>query len=118
MKSVITFAENVLAHGRDRYRAEPTPLLADGIEVRTGEHLRWGNLPGPAAPISNLACQQNLLRTLTALTDLTGEPRYREAAEAALRYHFAHYLDPGGLLQWGGHRFLDLETLCADRAGG
>ena len=59
----------------------------------------------------DLASQQNLFRTLTGLTRLTGEPRYRAAAEAATRYHLDHLRDKSGLLFWGGHRFIDLHTL-------
>jgi hypothetical protein len=36
MKTVIKFAENVLQYGRDRYRKNPSPLLADGINIDTG----------------------------------------------------------------------------------
>jgi pectate lyase len=111
MKTVIEFAENVLQYGRDRYRAEPTPLFADGINVFTGEHLRWLTPGEPPAVVSNLACQQNLFRTLVALTGLTGDERYRDAAKAAIRYHFDHLADSSGLLHWGGHCFIDLATL-------
>ncbi len=105
------FADHVLEHGRDRYRANPTPLFADGINVETGAHVQW-ILPGnKGVVISDLACQQNLFRTLTALSNLTGDPQYKDAAKAAIRYHFDKLADPGGLLQWGGHRFIDLETL-------
>ncbi len=105
------FADHVLEHGRDRYRPNPTPLFADGINVETGDHVQW-ILPGnKGVTISDLACQQNLFRTLTALTNLTGEVKYKDAAKAAIRYHFDKLADPGGLLQWGGHRFIDLKTL-------
>jgi pectate lyase len=107
---VIEFAKNVLMHGRDRYRKDPTPLFADGINILNGEHVRW-RTPGKAPVISDLACQQNLFRTLNTLTILTGDPKYKNAAQAAIQYHFDHLVDSSGLLQWGGHRFIDLETL-------
>ncbi len=110
LEAVVTFADNVLAKGRDRYRGNPTPLFADGINVETGEQVRWGVDKTYQPVISDLACQQNLLRTLAALTALTGEEKYRKAAEAAFKYHFG-IADRSGLLQWGGHRFIDLETL-------
>jgi len=55
--------------------------------------------------------QQNLMRVLAALTNLTGDPKFKAAAKAQYEYYFAHYQDKGGLLQWGGHRFVDLQSL-------
>lgn len=118
MKSVVEFAENVLRFGGDRYHQQPCPLLADGIDVITGEHLRWVYPGGRETVISNLACQQNLFRTLTALTNLTGDSKYKEAAKAGLKYHFEYLADESGLLQWGGHRFIDLLTLEPTGPGG
>ena len=45
-----------------------TPLLADDLDLKTGEPLRW-----EGQMLSNLACQQNFLRTLDALGTLTGD---------------------------------------------
>ena len=118
MKTVLKFAKNVLKNGRDRYRKEPSPLFADGIDAQTGEHLKWTLPGGRETVISNLACQQNLYRTLTALTNLTGDPKYKEAAKAGLKYHFDYLADDSGLLQWGGHRFIDLITLEPTGPGG
>ena len=114
LRAVVTFADQVLARGRDRYRTEPTPLLADGLKVETGEHLTWRVPGGREIVLSNLASQQVLLRVLTGLTNLTGESRYKEAGEAVLRYHFDQLADSSGLLQWGGHRVIDLRTLRSD----
>jgi pectate lyase len=109
--TIIQFADNVLEHGRDTYREHPSPLFADGVNLNTKEHLAWRFPDGRKVIISNLACQQNLLRVLTGLSNLTGDARYKEAAKAAIAYHFAHYQAPGGLMEWGGHRFIDLRTL-------
>lgn len=118
MKTVLEFADNVLKYGGDRYHKSPAPLFADGINVNTGEHLKWVLPGGRVTVISNLACQQNLYRTLTALTNLTGDPKYKEAAKAGLKYHFNYLADDSGLLQWGGHRFIDLLTLEPTGPGG
>ncbi len=118
MKTVMEFAENVLKFGRDRYHERPSPLFADGIDVNTGEHLKWVLPGGREVVVSNLACQQNLYRTLTALTNITGDPKYKEAAQTGLKYHFDYLADDSGLLQWGGHRFIDLLTLEPTGPGG
>ena len=109
LRAVIEFADNVLAKGRDRYGEKPTPLFVDGVNVDTGEPVRWVDKGQSWIP-SNLASQQNLFRTLVGLTNLTGEPRYRKAAEEAIAYHFEHLRSPCGLLRWGGHRFIDLSS--------
>ncbi len=51
------------------------------------------------------------MRTLVALSELTGEDQYKQAAMNATAYMFDHHQYESGLLPWGGHRFLDLKTL-------
>ncbi|ANY70022.1 hypothetical protein BBD42_28605 [Paenibacillus sp. BIHB 4019] len=111
LNAVIAFADNVLKEGRDCYRSEPSPLFADGINVRTKEHIKWRFPGGSEAVLSNLASQQNLFRTFAALTFLTGDEQYKQAGKAAIQYHFDHLQSECGLMQWGGHRFIDLKTL-------
>jgi pectate lyase len=53
--------------------------------------------------------QQTWLRTLAALTVLTGDARYRDQAAATTRAAFARLSTPEGLLYWGGHLAYDLE---------
>ncbi|CAG7635425.1 hypothetical protein ACFQI7_06605 [Paenibacillus allorhizosphaerae] len=106
LQAVREYADNVLRHGKDRYGSDATPLFADGLNVRTGEHVRWKS-DGQEWILSNLANQQHLFRTLSGLSRLTGEGRYREAADQALSYAFRE-LRYGGLLCWGGHMAFDL----------
>jgi pectate lyase len=106
--AVRTFADAVLEHGRDMYGPEHTPLFADGLHVETLEPVRWKK-DGQMWVLCNFASQQTLLRLLDGLTTLSGEPRYREAAEAAARYALRHLRAPNGLLYWGGHMAWDLE---------
>lgn len=109
---VKAYADHVLETAGDRYRAEaPTPLLADAVDPVKGTPLEWVFPDGSTAVLSNFSGQQNFLRVLTGLSALTGEPAYQQRAEDMVRYHFAHFQDPGGLLLWGGHRFIDLKTL-------
>ncbi len=110
LQAVRAFADRALERGRDRWSGRDTPLLADGLNVETGEPVVW-RFDGEEYIISNLASQQNLFRALVGLSNLTGEPRYRQAAEDAVRYHFEHLAAECGLLRWGGHQFVDLRTL-------
>ena len=106
MKSVIEFAENALKNCHDTYG--PSPLFADGINVFTGEHVKWVMPGGEEAVVCDLACQQNFFRTLTALSIVTGDEKYKNAAKAAIKYCFDNFTDKSGLIFWGGHRFIDL----------
>jgi len=107
---VRVFADNVLEAARDRWSGRNTPLLADGVNIDTREPAVW-RYQGEEYIIHNLANQQNLFRTLTALSNLTGEERYKNAAKDAIRYHFDNLVSDCGLLRWGGHQFVDLRTL-------
>ncbi|GAA5159680.1 hypothetical protein [Viridibacterium curvum] len=102
------YAETILTRYRDPYHG--TPLFFDGCDSFSGAPVRWRNVDGTDWEPSNLASQQNLFRTLSALTTLTGQSDYKSAAQDALRWHFNHR-DPSGLLCWGGHSFFDMKTL-------
>lgn len=100
--AVRAFADTVLTHGRERYGSQEMPLFVDGLEVQSLEPARWQN-SGQVWVLSNFASQQPLFRLLDGLTGLTGETRYRHAAEEAARYALKHLQTPNGLLYWGGH---------------
>ncbi|HKB90634.1 MAG TPA: hypothetical protein VKC60_08985 [Opitutaceae bacterium] len=110
-KVVVEYVNHVLADASDHYNKERSPLLANGVNVYTKEQLKWFYASGKEAVLSDFIEQQNLMRVLASLTNLTGEAKYKEAAKAQYAYYFAHFQDAGGLLQWGGHRFVDLQTL-------
>lgn len=103
---VRVFAETALEHGRDEYGPKHTPLFVDGLDVESREPVKW-RARGQEWILANLASQQNLWRSLDALTLFTGESEYRKAAVAAARYGFEHLQHPNGLLHWGGHTSYD-----------
>jgi pectate lyase len=102
LSAVKAFADNVLAYGRDVYGPVRTPLFVDGINVDTLEPPVWKK-NGERWILSNLASQQTLIRVLDGLSSATGDPKYRNAAIAAVKYAFDHLRDSSGLLYWGGH---------------
>lgn len=120
LDAVRTFAENVREQGRDRWSGQGTPLLADGINVDTGEPVEWVFREGDGTTsrwmIHNLGSQQNLFRVLVGLTNLTGDPRYRRIAEDALRFHFQRLRSGCGLFRWGGASVHRLAHASAGRA--
>lgn len=108
LRAVRQFADRVVRDGRDTYGETKTPLFVDGLEVETLEPARW-QCRGETWILCNFASQQPLLRTLEGLTVLTGEVKYRTAAEDATRHALRHLRTPNGLLYWGGHLAWDLE---------
>jgi pectate lyase len=108
IEAVRSFADTVLEHGRDVYGERKTPLFVDGLHARTLEPVRW-KCRGQTWVLSNFASQQPLLRVLDGLMALTGEQKYRQAAEDAARHALQHLRTPNGLLYWGGHFAWDLE---------
>lgn len=114
VKAVRVFADTVIEHGRDVYGAEKSPLFVDGLQAETLEPARW-KFKGETWVLSNFASQQPLMRTLDGLTALTGNAKYRGAAQEAAAYALSHTVSPNGLIYWGGHMAWDLEQ---DRAVG
>ena len=105
--AVCRFADTVLARGRDTY-GEPSPLFVDGLHAKTLQPVRWIK-DGQTWVLCNVASQQPLFRLLDGLTALTGEAKYRAAAEDAARYALKRLTGPNGLLYWGGHLAWDLQ---------
>ncbi|TCK98467.1 pectate lyase [Natranaerovirga hydrolytica] len=113
--NVITeYLDNVLKYGRDQYNHPKTPLFADGINIKTKEQMTWQKHSNHKIVMSNLANQQNLFRLLYASSLVLEDDQYVNAAKEALQYHFNHLVDESGLMQWGGHRLINLETLQID----
>ena len=110
LDAVREFADNVLKYGRDTYGPKHTPLFVDGLNIHTHEPVKWIDPDGTKWILSNLASQQNLFRTLDGLTEITGNPKYRQAAMDAIKYAFANLRSPNGLLYWGGHQAYDAEA--------
>ncbi len=131
LETVRNFADQVLEHGRDVYGKKHTPLFVDGLNLDSGEPVEWvyggawEDLPvrkrnkyeivavqktGDRWMLSDLANQQTLFRTLDALSTLTGDLRYREAAIDASRYALRHFQSRSGALFWGGHIAYDVRS--------
>ncbi len=112
------FADACLEHGRDRFGAEKTPLFADVLHAEKMQPPVWKGPKGDWI-LSNYASQQPLMRLLDGLSTLTGERRYREAAEAATRYVLTRLRSPSGLIYWGGHAAWDLkgDAFCGEYDG-
>ena len=99
---VARHADAVSEHCADRYSDSDAPLLADHIDLTSGEPERW-----EGRVLSNLARQQHYLRVLDGLAVL-GRDRFQRVAQGWIEYAVEEAVDEGGLLYWGGHSTYDL----------
>jgi hypothetical protein len=106
LNAVREFADNVLKYGRDTYGPKHTPLFVDGLNIHTHDPVKW-IFAGQTWILSNFASHQNLFRTLDGLTTITGDPKYRQAAEDSIEYAFSNLRTLNGLIYWGGHLCYD-----------
>ncbi|PLP16923.1 pectate lyase, partial [Klebsiella michiganensis] len=67
LSSVKQFADVVLDKAGDRY-GHHSPLLANGVDPRTGKQMEWVFPDGKVTVLSNFSAQQNLMRVLVGLS--------------------------------------------------
>jgi len=116
------YADAMIEHGRDTYGQQQSGLLLSALDRGTLKPLAIrptppggirredrAGLPWRALHGANPQLDQNLLRVLYALSEITGEPRYREVAEQEVRWFFQNTQSPvTGLLPWGEHLAWDV----------
>ena len=114
---VYKYAEAMIEHGIDTHGPQKTGLFLSALDRKTLGPLktrpsapggiREGDRPGPAGgPLvgANPHLDENLLRLLYFLTELSAEDRYAQAADNALKWFFENAQSPQtGLLPWGEH---------------
>lgn len=127
MVGLLRYGDTILKHGLDTYGKRHTPLIVDYLDVSTlkaPEKMYIHRLGGPGPrskqsfqPVisSNLGYQGNLMRFLVGLSNLTGDPKYKEAYKKNIQYYYDHYRTPNGLLHMGHHRWVNVK---ADRWDG
>ncbi len=95
MLSTLTqYADTILTKYRDPYHG--TPLFFDGFDTFTGKPVTWRNVDGTEWEPSNIASQQNLFRFLVALSNLTGDAKYKLEAESAMASYIRRIPNPKG----------------------
>lgn len=114
MAKVKQYVDKVLVKAADKYNG--TPLLANGLDVDTDEHVSIDIIKDEYHPYDNfipsdLAQQFNFYRTLYALSDITGNEYYKDRAKSIYKYYIDSKLySDNGLLYVGGHCNIDLRT--------
>lgn len=86
-------------------------IFANGMNLETKKLAYWKFENGDEVCISNLALQQNLLRVLVGISRIVCTEKYELKAKQTIQYYYDNFQHSGGLIQWGGHRFVDYERL-------
>lgn len=119
MAIVTQTCDALIEHGRDRWGDEKTALIASVLDRKKlappdklpkgGAGVRNGDRTTPAG--SNVNMQQNFFRTFYLLSTITGDPKYAQAADAALLDFIRKAQSPvTGLVGWGEHLGYDLKA--------
>ncbi len=121
---VYRYADAMLEHGRDVYGPQKSGLFFSALD-RAALAPLTNRPPAPAGvpstdrvgakgqPLSGANPQhdENLLRLLYTLSDLSAKPKYREAADAELKWFFQNAASTNThLLAWGEHMSWDALT--------
>ncbi len=127
---VYRYADTMLQHGRDTHGPHKTGLLLGALDRKTlaplearppaPQGVREESRPGPRdKPLlgANPQLDQNLLRLLLFLKGLSGDDRYPQAADEALKWFLENSPSPRtDLLPWGRH--LSWEVMTDEVASG
>lgn len=84
---VYRYADTMLEKGRDTYGPQKTGLLLSALDRNTFA-------PLPNIPVANPQHDENLLRLLYTLSELTLKPVYRNAADAELKWLLQNAASP------------------------
>jgi len=122
LRVVQRYADAMVESGRDTYGPQKSGLFLSALDRITLKPLtvrpappggiRRGDRPGRAWTAMNGAnphLDQNLLRILNTLTDITGDKRYAKAVDEELVWFFNNAMSPKtSLLPWGEHLSWDV----------
>lgn len=116
------YADTMIEHGQDSYGDQKSGLLLSALDRHTLKPLEMrpappggirredrAGLPWQRLTGANPQLDENLLRVLYALSEITGDNRYRESADHEIKWFFNNTQSPvTGLLPWGEHLCWDV----------
>jgi len=122
LQTVRRYADTMIEHARDTYGPQKSGLLLSALDRGTLSPLtvrpaapggiRRGDRPGrpwTAMNGANPHLDQNLLRILYTLTEITADGRYAKVADEELTWFFQNTMSPTtSLLPWGEHLSWDV----------
>lgn len=123
-----TYADAMVADGRDRYGPTSSPLFATMLDrhtmalipdvkntVPTETNVHGIRETDRSWNAANLDDDHALHALLYALSDDAGDPSYADAADASLAWYAQNTAFPTGLIPWGEHAGWRLDTDAATR---
>jgi hypothetical protein len=131
---VYRYADAMLEKGRDTYGPQKTSLFLSALDrvsmspltnrptpptgVREGDRV---GAKGAALTGANPQHDENFLRLLYTLSELSAKPKYRDAADVELRWFLQNAASPAThLFPWGEHMSWEVvkdEAIAADESG-
>ncbi len=109
LEAAITGVDSIL---RDASNPDGrNPLMSIYVSPYSHKPAYW-RLVGPAKPtaVSNLTEQFQLMRSMDAITNLTGDESYKQRVRDIYQWTIDHGFSRNGLVYWGNHTAMDLET--------
>jgi uncharacterized protein YyaL (SSP411 family) len=116
LEVVRSFADTMIEHGRDHYGEKRTPVWSAILDLETleaptfedvkdsGERLEERAIEG-----SNLQQDIVTLQAFVKLSEVTGDPKYRQAVYDYVNAYYDLTQQPvSGLIPWGEHSFYDM----------
>jgi hypothetical protein len=113
---VTTCLDTLIAYGTDHYGSVQTPMFMAVLDVFSrvspenpllyDEYVRTEERPthGRRSPGgSNLWFDMATLRVMYRVSQLTGDPKYAQAADAYINSVFERAVKPNNMLMWGSH---------------
>jgi len=110
--------DTLIQFGTDRYGPKTAPILVSILDVETRQcpsnpaalDEQWRvtrrERRNPAG--ANLLFDQQTLKTLYAVSQVTGQARYAQFADSYVSWYLTNLVDEKGLLWWGWHRHYDV----------
>lgn len=114
------YADAMIEHGRDRYGDQHSPAFVATLDLQnlkmpqkmsdtTGQLYSSYFRAEDYSTSGNTMYHIDLYQLLDALTDLTGDPMYRQAGRDSIEWFFKNTQSPTtGLMAWGEHLAWDL----------
>ncbi len=108
LEAAITGVDSIL---RDASNPDGrNPLMSTYVSPYSHTPAYWRLLNVKPTAVSNLTEQFQLMRSMDAITNLTGDESYKQRVRDIYKWQIEHGISRNGLVYWGNHTAMDLET--------
>ncbi len=108
LEAAITSVDSIL---RDASNPDGrNPLMSTYVSPYSHKPAYWRLVNVAPTAVSNLTEQFQLMRSMDAITNLTGDEKYSQRVREIYQWTMDHGMSKNGLVYWGNHTSMDLET--------